>query len=29
MNKAELVGQVAGKTGLSKKDVGLVIDRFI
>lgn len=29
MNKAELVAQVAGKTGLTKKDVTSVIDSFI
>jgi len=29
MNKAELIKEVAGKTGLTKKDVGLVVDDFI
>jgi len=29
MNKAELIEEVAGKTGLTKKDVGVVLDAFI
>lgn len=29
MNKAELIEEVAGKTGLTKKGVGIVLDAFI
>jgi len=29
MNEAELIEEVVGKTGLTKKDVGLVVDAFI
>jgi DNA-binding protein HU-beta len=29
MNKAQLIEEVAGKTGLTKKDVGIVVDAFI
>ena len=29
MNKAELIEEVVGKTGLTKKDVGLVVDALM